>query len=293
MASIPQVIHAGRAELAEGPVWYDGALWWVNIVAGTLNRFDPTTGMNTSRATGGFLGAAVPCTDGRWLLARQHECTLLDWKTGGFSALAATPAGMSPRHRFNDGKCDPSGRFWVGSLSLDGASGEGALFVTDPRGQLRQALGGISLSNGLGWSPRGDRFYHIDTPTRRLSCFEYDHQEGVIRGQKTLMQINEADGFPDGMTVDAAGNLWVALWSGHCVVRIDGQTGAILEKHPLPVAQVSSCTFGGDDLRTLFITTAWEGFSFAQREAQPLAGSLFALRTDTPGLPVVPFKIPV
>lgn len=291
MASTPQVIHAGRAELAEGPVWYSNALWWVDIAAGTLNRFDPETGINASRATGGFLGAAVPCEDGRWLLARQHECTLFDWETGRFTPLAVPAEGVSLRHRFNDGKCDPSGRFWGGTMSLDHAREEASLFAIESTGQIRRVLSGISLSNGLGWSPKGDRFYHIDTPTRRVSWFDFDLATGKMGQRKTLVEFSEADGFPDGMTVDAAGNLWIALWSGGCVAQVDGQTGVILEKHPLPVAQVSSCAFGGSDLRTLFITTAWEGFSFAQREAQPLAGSIFSLRTDTPGLPVVPFRV--
>lgn len=292
MVSTAQVIYSGRAELAEGPVWYEGALWWVDIVAGTLNRLDPETGLNTSRATGGFLGAAVPSTDGRWVLARQHECTLFDWETGRFTPLAAPTAGIAPRHRFNDGKCDPTGRFWVGTMSLDQRPSEASLFVIEGNGQIQRALTGISLSNGLGWSPAGDSFYHIDTPTRRISRFRFEPDKGVIGDRQTLVQFSEADGFPDGMTVDAAGNLWVALWSGNAVAQIEGKTGALLQKHRLPVSQVSSCTFGGSDLRTLFITTAWEGFSFAQREAQPLAGSIFVLRTDAPGLPVVPFRIP-
>jgi len=292
MPSTPHVIYAGRAELAEGPVWHEGALWWVDIVAGTLNRLDPETGVNTSRATGGFLGAATPCADGRWLLARQHDCTLFDWESGRFTPLAAPSEGISPRHRFNDGKCDPSGRFWVGTMSLDRASGEAGLFALEPHGAIRRALGGLSLANGLGWSPAGDLFYHIDSPTHRLSRFAFDPSVGEISERKLWVEFSDADGFPDGMTVDAAGDLWVALWSGSAVARIDGKTGRILEKHALPVSQVSSCTFGGSDLRTLFITTAWEGMSFAQREAQPLAGSLFALRTDTPGLPVTPFRIP-
>lgn len=292
MLSPAQLIFAGRAELAEGPVWHEGALWWVDIVAGTLNRFDPVTGLNASRATGGFLGAAVPCTDGRWLLARQHECTLFDWETGRFTPLAVPAEGISPRHRFNDGKCDPTGRFWAGTLSLDQRPGEAALFAIEGTGQIRRALSGISLSNGLGWSPAGDIFYHIDTPSHRISRFAFDAEKGVIGERQTLIQFSDADGFPDGMTVDAGGNLWVALWSGHAVAQVDGKTGALLHKYPLPVSQVSSCTFGGPDLRTLFITTAWEGFSFSQREAHPLAGGLFALRTDAPGLPVVPFRIP-
>lgn len=292
MSAISQVVYSGRAELAEGPVWHAGALWWVDIVSGTLNRLDPETGLNTSRATGGFLGAAVPCEDGRWVLARRHECTLFDWETGRFSPLAVPSEGIAPRHRFNDGKCDPTGRFWAGTLSLDQAPGEAALFVVEAAGQIRRALNGLSLSNGLGWSPSGKDFFHIDTPTRIVSSYAFDGASGILGSRKPLIQFTEAEGFPDGMTVDAAGHLWVALWGGGAVVRVNGVTGEIIERHPLPVKQVSSCTFGGADLRTLFITTAWEGMSMAQREAQPLAGSIFAFRTAVEGLPVTLFRNP-
>lgn len=291
MASLPQVIYAGRAELAEGPVWHANALWWVDIVAGTLNRLDPASGFTLSRATGGFLGAAVPSADGRWMLVRQHECTLFDWETGRFTPFVA-PQGLSPRHRFNDAKCDPAGRLWAGTLSLDQMPGEASLFMIEPEGKVRQALTPLSLSNGLAWSPKGDRFYHVDTPTREVSCFDFDLATGALSHRKVLIRFKESDGFPDGLTCDAEGNLWIALWSGGAVAKVDGRTGAVLGRHVLPVSQVSSCTFGGDDLRTLFVTSAWEGFSFAQREGQPLAGSIFALQTDTQGQPVVPFRIP-
>jgi sugar lactone lactonase YvrE len=285
------MIYAGRAELAEGPVWFGGALWWVDIAAGTLNRLDPATGINCSRGSGGYLGAAVPCTDGRWLLARQHDCSLLDWENGRFTPLAAPLDGVRERHRFNDGKCDARGRFWIGTAHLDQKPNEASLFVVEPEGRVRRVVSPLSLSNGLGWSPDNKTFYHIDTPTRRVEQYAFDVATGTLANRSTLLTFADGDGWPDGMTVDGEGHLWIALWSGSAVVRVNGRTGHIMERHSLPVSNVSSCTFGGTDLRTLFITTAWEGFTPAQRHAEPLAGCIFALRTSTQGLPVVPFAV--
>lgn len=292
MTSSPQLIYAGRAELAEGPVWHEDALWWVDIAVGTLNRLDPVTRMNTSRGTGSFLGCAVPCSDGRWLVARQHDCALLDWETGRWTPFVGWCPGVALRHRFNDGKCDPTGRFWAGTMSLDRVEGQNALFSMEPSGEVRCVLKGLSISNGLAWTEAGDAFFHVDTPTRRIVRYRFDPSTGAISEPRVLLTIAEHDGWPDGLTCDQEGHLWVALWSGRAVLRVHGQTGAILERQHLPVSNVTSCALGGPDLRTLFITTAWEGFTLAQREAEPLAGSIFALRVDVPGMPVVPFALP-
>ncbi len=285
------VVYHGRAELAEGPLWYGDALWWVDIAVGTLNRWDPCTGHNTSRATGDFLGAATPCSDGRWLLARKADCALLDWVSGELTSFSATPDGLRGDHRFNDGKCGPAGDFWVGTLSLKQNPREAALFVLNAKGQFHRARSGLTLANGLAWSPKGDRFYHVDTPTKRVQVFDFDPTTGQLSQEQTLIHFSDTDGFPDGLTCDTEGNLWIALWGGGAVVKVDAQTGQVLERHRLPVTQVSSCTFGGPALSTLYITTAWEGFSMEQRLAEPLAGSIFALETQTRGQAPVVFKL--
>jgi len=290
MSHIPELVYAGRAELAEGPVWHAGALWWVDILAGTLNRLEPVTGLNTSRGLGAFVGAAVPTSDGRWLVARQYDCAVLDWATGALNPFSRFD-GVRPRHRLNDGKCDPCGRFWVGSLSRDGALGESALFVVEASGETRLVVPGVSCSNGLAWSPAGDRLYYIDSLARCVDGFRFDPATGALSERKTFIALSESDGMPDGMTIDAEGNLWVALLEGGGLLHVDGRTGAVLRRVALPATLVTSCAFGGADLRTLFITTAWEGRTRAQRDAEPLAGSIFALRVDVGGLPVVPFKI--
>jgi sugar lactone lactonase YvrE len=283
-----EILYPGRAELAEGPSWHQGALWWVDIVSGTLNRLDVGSGFNTARSTGDFLSAAVPAREGRWLLALQRRCAFFDWETGALTEFVR-PGEVGEGQRLNDGKCDRAGRLWLGTLSFNHEKNAAVLLRIDARGKVDCVQRGLTLANGLTWAADGRRFYHIDTPTRRIGLYDFDPEGGTISGRRTLTQFTEQDGMPDGMTSDAEGNLWVALWGGAAIARVDGVTGAVLEKHPLPVSQVSSCTFGGGDLGTLYITTAWENMSLDQRRAQPLAGSIFALRTDTQGLPVLPF----
>lgn len=290
MSLTPELIYAGRAELAEGPVWFDHALWWVDILAGTLNRLDPEKRTNTSRALDSFVGAAVPTNDGRWLVARQHDLALLEWETGRLVPYATFP-GVKPQHRFNDGKCDPRGRYVGGTMSLDGTKEDGSLYSVAPRGDVRRLIGGVSISNGLAWTQDGRRMYYIDSPTQRVECFDYDADTGNVANRRTLRQFQPGEGFPDGMSIDQEGHLWVALWEGNSLIRLHGQSGETLSRVSFPARRVTSCTFGGCDHRTLFVTTAWQGMSRAERDQERLAGSLFRFSLEVGGYPVVPFRI--
>lgn len=276
-----------RCELAEGPVWHEGALYWVDIVRGDLYRLEE--GVLTQRRVGGLLGAAVPVGGPRWLLARDDGFSFFHWDTGETEALH-DPEAHLPTNRFNDGKCDPQGRFWAGTLNLRGEHGTAALHVFDHSLVSRRMLDGVTLSNGLGWSPDGRVFYHIDTPSRRIDQFAFDGSAGTISGRRTLHAVPEGQGFPDGMTVDAHGNLWVALWGGGAVVCLEAGTGRELTRLPVPVTQPSSCTFGGEDLGTLFITSAWQDLTPEQRAREPRAGSVFQANPGVHGLPVNLFR---
>lgn len=279
----PELFFPGRAELAEGPVWHDGALWWVNIVSGTLNRLDVASRLNTSRATGDFLSAAVPSRDGSWLIAQRNRCSRLDWSSGAITPCASIsdfPAG----NRLNDGKCDPMGNFWVGSMDLKLTPSRASLYRLSTRGEVSRVLQNLTLSNGLVWSPSGTTFYHVDSVARRVTAFDCDVDSGKLANARKVVEFQEHEGSPDGMTIDREGNLWIALWGASSVIRVASNTGKVLSRHALPIPQVSACTFGGAGLSTLFITTAWENLSLDQRIAQPLAGSIFALETDTQGL---------
>ena len=247
----PELVFDGKAELAEGPVWHDGALWWVDILAGTLNRLDTATGVNSSRATGDFLGAAAPTTHGDWLLARRHQVVRMDWLSGRMEILA-TLDGPQDRLRFNDGKCDPAGRFFVGTMHRDAKPGTAAFYQYGNR-RLERRFGGITISNGMDWSPDGSRFYYADSMTGRVDVFDYDAVSGAMENRRALLNVPSNKGVPDGLCCDRNGNIWLALWNGGAVECFDGRTGSSLERIPMPVAKVSSCCFGGENLDQLFI----------------------------------------
>lgn len=276
-----ELICDAKAELAEGPVWHDGALWWVNINVGTLNRLDVRAGLNTSRATGDFLGAAVPDAQGGWLLARRDSIARLDWSSGKITTLAVLP-NPDPRLRFNDGKCDPRGRFFAGTMHRDVAP-ERAAFYRFADGKLEQQFGGVTISNGLDWSPDGTRMYYTDTMTSRLDIFDYDLETGTPSGRRPLVMLSQSQGWPDGLCSDANGNIWLALWDGGAVECFDGRTGKSLERIPIPARRVSSCCFGGENFDQLFVTTAWEDYDKAARDAEPLSGGIFVAKPGVRG----------
>lgn len=278
-----QLVYDGKAELAEGPVWHQNSLWWVNINAGSLNRLDPISGFNVSRATGDFLGVAVPTNGREWLIAGSKRISRMDWFTGKMVAVAMLPecdSGM----RCNDGKCDPRGRFFVGQMHRHGRSDEGALFQC-LGGRMIAEVSGISISNGLDWSRDGSRFYYTDTPTQRVDVFDYDVDSGKLLNRRPLVSIPPERGAPDGLCCDADGNLWVALWGGSGVECFDGRNGKSLARISVPARQVSSCCFGGANYNQLFITTAWQDCDRAVRDDDPLAGGIFVAEPGVQGQP--------
>ncbi len=287
----PELLFDGRAELAEGPVWHHNALWWVEITAGRLNRLSIGTGIAESRALGSTIGCAAP-TDAphTWLIATQNGLELLDWESGDRHPVAPLEKDL-PGNRPNDGKCDPYGRFWVGTMNRHGEKEKGALYRLDPDGRIERILDAVTLANGLAWAPDGSRFYFIDTTTRRIDRFDYDPDSGGISGRIPLRRFEAGEGAPDGMAIDRSGNLWVALWGGSAVLGIDGQSGRTLDRIPMPVSQPTSCCFGGEGGRTLFITTAWQGMDAARREAEPHAGGIFHCVPGVSGSPAAAYRL--
>lgn len=277
------------AELGEGPVWHDSALWWVDIHSGMLHCLNPSTGETKSRQTNDSLGAACPCADGRWLLAQRSGFSLLNWESGQIDPFASID--LPADQRLNDGKCDPAGRFWVGSMSEPPQRKNAHLFALNPDGRVTEVLDGISLSNGLAWSSNGGTMFHADSLEQTVTAYDFVCTEGTLGKGRALVRFPESMGCPDGLTIDKENHLWIAMWGGSSVVRIHGETGEILEKIELPVSQPSSCCFGAPLLDQLFVTSAWSGMSDLQRQRDSLAGSIFRISTSTSGFPAVPFKI--
>lgn len=203
---------------------------------------------------------------------------------GGETGLAADrgPAGLALR--MNDAKCDPAGRLWGGTMTVERRQGACALYRLDPDGTVTTALDGVTLSNGLGWSPDGRTMYYIDTPLRTVDAFDFDVDTAMLTQRRTVVQVEDGAGNPDGLTVDADGCLWVALAHGSAVRRYTpaGRLDAVV---PMPVRKVTSCTFGGSGLDQLFVTTACAGLSEQDLVAEPLAGAVLCCDVGTPGLP--------
>jgi len=281
-----EVYHPAQFSIAEGPVWHEGCLFWVDIPSGVLHRV--AAGIADSRDCGDLLGAAVPASDGRWLLARRDGFFFLDWESGALEFIS-NPRAENPETRFNDGKCDPRGRFWAGTMALDGSPGKGSLYCLERALPAREVFDGVSISNGLAWSGDQTRFYYIDSLTRRIDLFDYDAESGSISNRRIFRTIPKEYGIPDGMCIDENGNLWVAFWGGSAVRCFDGTTGEELAQISVPATQVSSCCFG--DGNELFITTARCELSETALEKQPLAGSIFRAEPGVSGPPPRIFQV--
>jgi sugar lactone lactonase YvrE len=260
---------------AEGPVWHPswGGLRWVDMLAGDVLSLDPDSGDVTRTHLDDVAAAIRPRAGGGMVAGITRGFALID-EDGTIHALGDLWAGTT---RMNEGACDPHGRFYCGSLSK--AAGEASLYRLDTDRTVSIVETGITTSNGLAWSPDGGCAYYIDTPTQRVDVFDYDFETGLT-GRRPLVAIEEEAGHPDGLTVDADGYLWVALYDGGAVRRYspDGRLDAVVE---LPVTKPTAVALGGDDLRDLYITTSRE---YLPEGAEPDAGSLYRIRVDVPGV---------
>jgi sugar lactone lactonase YvrE len=266
---------------AEGPVWSAGwgGLRWVDMLAGDVLSLESDGTVQRSHV--GDVAAAVRPRRGGGAVIAVERGFVLEEPDGSRTGLA--PVWTDPSIRMNEGGCDPDGRFWCGSMAYDQRTGAAALYRLDADHSVRRVLDGVTISNGLDWSPDGSLAYYDDTATHRIDVFDYDARTGLT-GRRPFVVLTDGD-HPDGLTVDAEGGVWVAL-NGSGVVHRYTPAGVLDEVVELPTAQVTACTFGGPDLDQLFITTSREGMG---PDDDPIAGSLFRADVGVPGLPVREF----
>ncbi len=291
MSETANLVLDSRAELGEGPIWDDQRqlLYWVDILGNSLHAFDPSGREHQSYDIGQPVGTVVPTHDpARVMLALQH----------GFAAYDLTeqkltqwhdPEAHLPENRFNDGKCDPAGRFWAGTMGRSGEERRGSLYCLHADGMVSKMLGNIGISNGLAWSLDGSTMYYIDSNTAAVQAFDFEMETGGISNGRVIIRIPPSMGTPDGMTIDAEGMLWIALWGGGRVGRWHPADGQLLESVTCPVSQTSACAFGGPALDTLYITSARAGLTVEQIAREPFAGGLFATKPGCQGLPAYRF----
>jgi sugar lactone lactonase YvrE len=279
-----------RATLGEGAIWSsrDQALYWVDIVNGEVQVFEPATRKARVFPIGQVVGTIVRRRAGGLILALHHGVAAFHLDSGELDFITED-VHKSTDHRLNDGKCDPAGRLWVGTIALGAESGTSALYRINSDHSVHRVCAGVTNSNGIAWSLDNSTMYYIDTPTRQISAFDYDVVSGNIRNRRVAITVPEELGYPDGMTIDSQGKLWIALWGGGCVSRWDPISGVLLATLELPVRQVTSCAFGGPDLTDLYVTTARLGMDELTLCEQPLAGALFRFQMDVAGVEAFEF----
>jgi sugar lactone lactonase YvrE len=273
----------GGAELGESPVWDErsGCLWWVDIKRGLVHRHgaDREDAGDAYRDIGEEVGAVALREGGGLVLAVRSGVLVLDDLAGEPRVLA--DIGV-PGVRFNDAKCDPAGRLWAGTLADDGRAGGGRLYRVEPDGSATVALDRVTVSNGLDWSLDGRTLYHVDSATQRVDAIGFDLERGTLGKRRPLIEVRADEGIPDGLTVDADGFLWLALFGGGAVLRIAPDGSRERTVH-VPISHPTSCAFGGPDLTDLYITSAAKDLSPAERLGQPRAGAVLRMRLGVRG----------
>ncbi|GAA3742416.1 sugar lactone lactonase YvrE [Spinactinospora alkalitolerans] len=273
------------ADHGEGPVWCadEGRLRWVDMLAGDVLALDPGSGEIERTHVAEVAAALRPRIGGGFVVAVERGFAL--WEPGEPRPRLLPEVWADPSVRMNEGGCDPRGRFYCGSMAYDAAPGRGALHRLDPDGTVTTVLEGVTISNGLAWTPDGRRAYYVDTPTRRVDVFGVDPGTGDLVGREPVVEVPAGSGSPDGLCLDAEGGIWVALWDGAAVHRYTAE-GVLDEVVELPVPRPTACAFGGPGLRDLYVTTSGLDLDPARH---PEAGAVFRLRPGVRGTPVLPF----
>jgi sugar lactone lactonase YvrE len=279
-----------RASLGECPLWSpaEQALYWVDINAPSLNRFDPKSGGNVAMPMPEAIGSYAFRESGGFVVALRSGIWLCDAQGRLERCVAEAPYDVR-RYRFNDGRCDPQGRFVVGTMNEAQDGPSATLYRVDRDFTITALFSDMTISNGLAWSPDGRTMFHSDTPARTVHAFDYDAATGTPRNGRVFARWSGASQRPDGGTTDAAGHYWSAFYGDARLVEL-APDGTRVADHPLPAMCPTMCAFGGPDLRTLYVTTARQKRDAAELARYPQSGGIFAKRVAAPGRPEVLFR---
>jgi len=275
-----------RASLGECPLWSidEQVLYWIDINAPSLNRFDPESGDNVAMPMPESIGCYAFREGGGFVVALRSGIWLCDAQGTLERRIVDAPYDTT-HYRFNDGRCDPQGRFVVGTMNEKRDTNGAALYRVERDFTLARLFGGMTISNGLAWSPDGRTMYHADTPARTITAFDYLATGTPSRARTFACWRGEGER-PDGGTVDSAGHYWAAFYGGGKLMELAAD-GSLVNEHPLPAVCPTMCAFGGPDLRTLYVTTARQQRDPAELARFPQTGGIFSMHVDTPGLPEV------
>ena len=284
-SSTPIVEYKTESLLGEGAFWNykTKELYWVDIEGKQLHIYNPKTKQNKSFATPSRIGTVVPHNETEVIIALEDGIYKMDITTGAINILSDVEHDVK-ENRFNDGKCDPSGNLWVGSMHFSQSAPKANLYKIDTQGNSEKMLDNITISNGIVWTSDAKTMYYIDTPTGNIRAFDFDSTTNTITNEKIAVTVPTSLGFPDGMAIDEENMLWVGLWNGNAVARFNPSTGALMSKIEVPAHNVTSCAFGGDNLDVLYITTASIDMTEEEKKQYPLAGSIFKVNPGVKGV---------
>ncbi|MEM7171772.1 MAG: SMP-30/gluconolactonase/LRE family protein [Pseudomonadota bacterium] len=285
-----ECIWQAKAILGEAPLWQaeQQCLYWVDMDGKKILRWNFQDREQKDVPIAHEIGCLAPRQKGGFVAGLENGLAFVDQDLKDLKTFAS-PEGDLADTRFNDGKCDPRGRFWVGSTDRQEVNPIGALYMVTPDHQVHKKVSGVTVSNGLDWSPHGTTMYFTDSGAGAIYAYDFDLETGDLQGRRTFAQVDPAEGLPDGLTVDGEGYIWSARWDGWQICRYapDGKVDRIIR---LPVPRVTSMAFGGPNLDQLFITTARLGMTQDELREAPLSGSLFVMEPGVTGLPAWSFK---
>jgi sugar lactone lactonase YvrE len=292
MANQVELILDAKAELGEGSLWDERAkvLYWVDIVGQALHVYNPAARQDKSYKVGQMVSTVVLSEAGDVLVTVQNGFARFDLKTEKLDIIV-DPEADKPANRFNDGKCDPAGRFWAGTMDISAVEPEkGSLYRLDRDLSVHTMLTNVSISNGIVWTADLKTMYFIDTTPCTVTAFDYDNATGNISNPRIVIQVPEEMGSPDGMSIDSEGMLWIAHWGGGAVRRWNPKTAEVLETIKVPAPNTTSCAFAGDNLDELYITSARGPLTPQQLEQNPHSGGLFRVKVGVKGTLTHRFK---
>lgn len=283
---ITELVMNEFMELGEGPIWdeKEQALYWVDTDLKQVHKYCPKSNERKFYDVYEKAGAVIKESDNTLICALEKGIYRLN-ETDGTLELISAPECDKPENIFNDGKCDKEGNFWIGTMHYKEIEGKGTLYCLDKEMKCEPKVEKVTISNGIAWALDYKTMYYIDTPTMQVVAYDYDMATCTISNKRPVIEFSEDQGYPDGMTIDENGNLWIAMWGGWCVYQCDPRTGEFIDKIELPMANVTSCTFGGEDMDTLYITTAYAELTEDEKKSQPLAGGVFRVKPGVKGFP--------
>jgi sugar lactone lactonase YvrE len=292
MAKSVELVVQAKPEHGEGALWHaeKQLFYWVDITRGVVHIYDPASNIDRAIDVGQAVGTVVARRSGGLMLAVRDGFASLDLDTEQMT-LVANPEAGKHNLRFNDGKCDPAGRFWAGSMTAvgDAVAGAGTLYSLDAQGQVVPRLTKVGISNGIVWTADKKTMYFIDTLAYSLDAYDYDDATGNVSNRRVLVRFAPEQGFPDGMTIDSQDKVWVAVMGAGKVFHYDPEPGTLLEVIELPTPATTSCALGGPNLDELYITTSTLGLTPEQLAADHQAGAVFKVKVDVQGVPAMEY----